>query len=271
MFKGVNSIAFARAFPDNDACMQYLADKKWAAGFRCHRCGHHKYVKGKTSFHRRCSSCLYDESAMVHTIYQDMHIPLLKAFQMAFKIACKKKGMSTVELAADVGVQQKTAWFFKRKVQAAMRKGMERQYHFNPTDFVAHVIKQAARDKKKTRSTPAGKNKKSKLAIALPLDMVYEGQSYEAMFERVQRLPLCLWKEQGTPHWPGYLMLLKNWLRGIHHKCSKKLFFAYYDEHSFRFDNRKARKTIFDKTITSMMQCAPHPYKVLKHLCASST
>lgn len=30
--------------------------------------------------------------------------------------------MSTIELGTEVGVQQKTAWLFKRKVQAAMKK-----------------------------------------------------------------------------------------------------------------------------------------------------
>ena len=30
--------------------------------------------------------------------------------------------MSTIELGTEVGVQQKTAWLFKRKVQANMKK-----------------------------------------------------------------------------------------------------------------------------------------------------
>jgi transposase-like protein len=49
-------------------------------------------------------------------------MPMLKAFHMVFRITSKKKGMSTVELSTEVGVQQKTAWLFKRKVQAAMKK-----------------------------------------------------------------------------------------------------------------------------------------------------
>ncbi len=66
-------------------------------------------IKGKTYYHRRCRKCLYDESATSNTLFHDLKMPLLKAFQMTFRIAGKKKGMSTVELGAEVGVQQKTA------------------------------------------------------------------------------------------------------------------------------------------------------------------
>ena len=55
-------------------------------------------------------------------MFHGMKIPILKAFHMAFRITTKKKGMSTIELGTEVGVQQKTARLFKRKVQAAMKK-----------------------------------------------------------------------------------------------------------------------------------------------------
>src|SRR5665647_2861249 len=49
-------------------------------------------------------------------------MPVLKAFHMIFRLTAKKKGMSTTELESEVGVQQKTAWLFKRKVQVAMKQ-----------------------------------------------------------------------------------------------------------------------------------------------------
>jgi len=51
-----------------------------------------------------------------NTVFYGMKIPLLKAFHFAFRLAAKKKGMSTVELGNEVGEQQKIAWLFKRKV-----------------------------------------------------------------------------------------------------------------------------------------------------------
>jgi hypothetical protein len=67
------------------------------------------------------------------------------------------------------------------------------------------------------------------------------------------------------------IMQFKNWLRGIHHKCSKQHLFAYADEYVFRFNRRNNRKDIFNKVVNKMMNQIPHPYPVLKTLCAYST
>src|ERR1700759_5169321 len=115
MFNGINSIEFARTFPDTLACQRFLDKWKWPNGFHCHKCGSTRYGKGKTSFHRRCLDCRYDESITANTILHDMRMPPIKALYLLFRIACKKKGMSTVELGSEVGVQQKTAWLFKSK------------------------------------------------------------------------------------------------------------------------------------------------------------
>ena len=41
---------------------------------------------------------------------------------MIFRLTAKKKGTSTTELGSEVGVQQKTACLFKRKVLTAMKQ-----------------------------------------------------------------------------------------------------------------------------------------------------
>ena len=45
-----------------------------------------------------------------------MSISTFKAFHMVFRLTAKKKGISTIELEAEVGVQQKTAWLFNRRI-----------------------------------------------------------------------------------------------------------------------------------------------------------
>ena len=49
-------------------------------------------------------------------------MPILKALHIVYRLTAKKKGMSTIELGTEVGDLQKTAWLFKRKVQAVMKK-----------------------------------------------------------------------------------------------------------------------------------------------------
>ena len=66
--------------------------------------------------------CGYSESVTANTVFHGMKMPVLKAFHMIFRLTAKKKGISTTELGSEVGVQQKTAWLFKRKVQVAMKQ-----------------------------------------------------------------------------------------------------------------------------------------------------
>lgn len=50
-----------------------------------------------------------------------MKLAPLFAFHIAFKIATKKKGMSSLELAEEYELRQKTVWEFKWKLQQAMK------------------------------------------------------------------------------------------------------------------------------------------------------
>lgn len=54
-------------------------------------------------------------------------------------------------------------------------------------------------------------------------------------------------------------------------KCSKAHLHAYLDKYTYRFNKRHARKWIFNDLIDRLMNQIPHPYPVLKRLCAYST
>ena len=125
MFKGINAIDFSKHFQSNEDCYKYLMSIKWAKPYSCSRCGCTKNYKGRTYYFLRCKACGYDESVTANTVFHGIKMPILKAFHMMFRLTAKKKGMSTVELGAEVGVEQKTAWLFKRKVQAVMKKGKD--------------------------------------------------------------------------------------------------------------------------------------------------
>ena len=118
-FEGVNSIKFNRYFQNDADCYRYLSDIKWSGenGYKCKKCNHLKYGKGKKPFSRRCAKCNYDESP---TVFDKCKFSLLIAFHIVFKISTKKKGMSSLELSEEFELRQKTCWYFKRKIQQAM-------------------------------------------------------------------------------------------------------------------------------------------------------
>src|SRR5215210_3379592 len=121
MFKGLTIQQFKERFPTNTSCMQYLVEQNWAQGYKCNRCGYKESSKGRQWFYKRCKKCSYDESATANTIFHGVKLNLLCVFELAYRIVLRKKGMSSCELAKELGCQQKTAWEWKAKFQFAMK------------------------------------------------------------------------------------------------------------------------------------------------------
>ena len=61
-------------------------------------------------------------------------------------------------------------------------------------------------------------------------------------------------KGQSLEELHNQIIKFKNWLRTIHHKCSKQHLFAYAYEYLFVFNRRNNRKAIFHKVIDKMMK-----------------
>lgn len=96
-------------------------------------------------------------------------------------------------------------------------------------------------------------------------------RSYQQLKNKMNIETVLSNKGQSLEELHKQIMQFKNWLRGIHHKCSKQHLFAYADEYVFRFNRRNNRKAIFQKVIDKMMNQIPHPYPVLKILYPYST
>lgn len=302
MFKSINAIEFNKEFIDNESCYQYLMDRKWKKGFTCSFCGCKESIKGKTYYHKRCKSCRYDESVTANTVFHSLKMPILKAFHMIFRVTAKKKGMSSMELGAEVGVQQKTAWLFKRKIQVVMKsnqnKKLEGKVDVDETLLGFHTDRERG-----------GRNLENREAVFIAAEMLDDGRTGNLGMQHIENFKadtlkyaikdlinetadirsdnycsyrtiqrdICNLKTESSENGKAFeelhrqIMLLKNWLVGIHHKWSKQHLHAYLDEYVFRFNRRNSRGSIFNSIINRMMQQVPHPYPVIKTLSAYST
>ena len=291
MFHGITIQQFQKFFANEDDCKQYLFDIKWKDGYKCHLCGTTRSVKGRTAFHLRCGQCGYDESVTAHTIFHKIKIPLLKAFGMAFRIVVRKKGMSTVELAKEFAVNQKSSWLFKRKSQEAMKSSGK---HLLDTKVEVDELMIGGLD-----TGQRGRSKGDKKLVLIAVEKVKGNKIGRAYAEVIQDASAESLKpffqkyidkdnaQVITDGWRGYwplesefeikqklsvggkafpglhfvIMNLKGWLRGIHHHCSDKFMNGYLNEFFFRFNRRNFLKTILHKLIERFMTNAPYLYK----------
>ena len=75
---------FERLFLDENECLKLLTTLKWDKGFICRRCGKHDWKIGADLFDRKCTSCLYNESVKVGTLYEGSKFSMVKAFYLTY-------------------------------------------------------------------------------------------------------------------------------------------------------------------------------------------
>jgi hypothetical protein len=128
---------FSQLFPDKDACLRYLADLKWAVGYRCRKCGHEKSCAAREPHARRC--CRYVESATTGTLLQKCKFAPEKALYAVFLLHTHRGNYAPAELARVLELRPATSWAFAQKVLAALqRRRLAADYE--ETEPWAHVL-----------------------------------------------------------------------------------------------------------------------------------
>jgi transposase-like protein len=122
MLKSFKSLSDLRhAFPTEDACIDHFRALRWPEPDKigCPHCGvigKHYLLKNNT---HKCSDCHKKFSVRHGTIFEDSKISLTRWFEAIFLMTSHKKGISSCQLARDVGVTQKTAWFMLHRIRNA--------------------------------------------------------------------------------------------------------------------------------------------------------
>ncbi|MCM3700372.1 transposase [Paenibacillus macerans] len=111
---------FTSRYNNEQACMEALIAMKWPNGFVCPRCAHTRCSR-LTSRHIplfECGRCKHQTSALVGTIFEGTHLPLLKWFE-ALELFLLPDGISARRLSQVIRVTYKTAWLMLHKIRHA--------------------------------------------------------------------------------------------------------------------------------------------------------
>lgn len=122
-FSHFNSIfELTSYFNSEEKCKKVIFESRWNKhDVVCPFCGeHHCATRTDGRFH--CSHCKANFSVTVGTIFENTKIPLVKWFLAMYLISCHKKGISSVQLATDIHVTQKTAWYILHKVRTLYKQ-----------------------------------------------------------------------------------------------------------------------------------------------------
>lgn len=111
-------ISLANHFNNDKRCRDFITEQRWGKVVVCPFCGcTHIYVCGNGDNQFKCAECHKRFSCLVGTIFENTKLPLQKWFMAMYLISSHKKGISSHQLARDIEVTQKTAWFILHKVR----------------------------------------------------------------------------------------------------------------------------------------------------------
>ena len=109
------------AIPDEQAAIDHFTAIRWSRVAFCPYCAGTKIYHFSDKRDHKCGDCRKRFSIKVGTIFADTKIPLRKWFMAIWLITSHKKGIASTQLAKDISVTQKTAWFMLHRLRHAIR------------------------------------------------------------------------------------------------------------------------------------------------------
>ncbi len=115
-----NLIELSAYFSDEAKCVEHLEQLRWNGTLACPHCGGTRVYRLKQLKKYKCGEkgCLKRFSVTTGTFFESTKIPLSKWFVAMYLCLSHKKGVSSCQLARDLSVTQKTAWFILHRVRS---------------------------------------------------------------------------------------------------------------------------------------------------------
>lgn len=270
-------------FSNPDNCISYLAAKRWPNGVICPICG----SESVSAFNpqRRTWKCAKHHSkrefsVKVGSLAEDSAISLDKWLTALWLLSNCKNGISSCELARDLDVTQKTAWFMLHRIRLALQDesfgklsgdvevdetfigGKARNMHLDKRE--RRITGTGGKDKTivfgalerggKVRATVVPDRKRSALHACVK-ESVEAGsalysdalQSYDSLAQEYAHQVIDHAEKyvDGQIHTNGlenFWSLLKRGIAGSYVSVEPFHLFRYLDEQVFRYNNRSTKK-----------------------------
>lgn len=112
-------------FSNPDNCIAYMVEQRWPDGVVvCPTCGRKdvSWLANQRKWQCKSKHTKRQFSAKVGTIFEDSPLGLDKWILATWMITNCKNGVSSYEIARNLGVTQKSAWFMLQRIRLAMQE-----------------------------------------------------------------------------------------------------------------------------------------------------
>jgi len=137
-------------FPDQETARIYLEGRLWPNGPRCPVCGLGERITVRKEGFYRCNQCKEDFTVRTGTIFERSHVPLHKWIYAMYLLVTARKGISSMQLAKEIGITQKSAWFVLGRLREACGDKLDKLRGIIEIDetYIGGLAKNMHEDKK---------------------------------------------------------------------------------------------------------------------------
>lgn len=123
----ISLYALFKRFPDEESARLYFENNRWASGKYCPHCGSFGVVECKD--HKpmpyRCKDCRKHFSVRTGTVLEESRLPLQKWLMAIYMMTTARKGIPSTQMAKELGITQKSAWFLAQRIREAWLSNSE--------------------------------------------------------------------------------------------------------------------------------------------------
>src|ERR1700689_542605 len=115
----ISTFQLFEMFPDAESARKHIEAQRWPNGAICPACGLGERVTARKNGFYRCNQCREDFTVRTGTVFERSHIPLHKWLYAMYLMMTARKGISSMQLAKEIGITQKSAWFTLGRLREA--------------------------------------------------------------------------------------------------------------------------------------------------------
>ncbi|MFC1982103.1 IS1595 family transposase [Chloroflexota bacterium] len=267
---------FDREFPTDEACLEWIKNHRWSNGIECPKCNrvtkHHK-VTGRPCY--ECDYCGHQVYPTAGTIFNKSATPLRVWFEVIYRMASTRCGISAKQIEREMGVTYKTAWRMFHQVRSLLGEdiaSLDGEVEVDET-YIGGKRKGKRGRGAEGKSKVVGAVQRGGKIVAQVVPNVKRNTLVPFMAKKVSRNATLFTDEfptydtmarfgynhkridhhskvyvRGNIHTnsiEGFWSLVKRGISGVYHSVSPQYLQLYLNEYAFRYNHRKADAPMF--------------------------
>ncbi|MGH6847679.1 MAG: IS1595 family transposase [Methylocella sp.] len=280
----ISTFELFEMFPDQESARTYIEEQLWPEGPKCPICGLGERITARKEGFYRCNPCKEDFTVRTGTIFERSHVPLHKWIYAMYLLVTARKGVSSMQLAKEIGITQKSAWFVLHRLREACGGDFKKLHGLIEIDetFVGGIEANKHEHKKLKagrgtvgKTAVLGMRERGGRTIATPIANTNAGTVQAEIHRHVEVGSSLHTDEAGAyagiggmffehdtvNHSEGEFVrdgvttngvesvfaVLKRGLIGVYHHASKKHLGRYVDEFAFRLNEGNVKHHTLDR------------------------